>query len=231
MSASALLGARVGDRAWGGLDESVDGKVDDRVDGKVDGRVDGAPRHGEVRMPPELLADLYEPHLIITADYVGPDPRYVDWDRLRREAGAGAPLRHAFSARMLEILVVVLVTGAVIVPITLIASQAVRGAPSPQPTTRVISAPPPSAPLSSAAPSSAPLVISAGRSANPASPNSSGATPVAAGAAAGPNAQGANDRRAERAQSAADRRAERIARHAARARWHGSSAMVAPAGH
>jgi hypothetical protein len=172
-------------------------------------------------MPPELLADLYQPHLIITADYVGPDPRYVEWDRPRREEAAGAPLRHAFSARMLEILVVVVVTVAVVVPITLVASQAVRGAPSPRPTTRIISAPP----------SSAPHTAPVGRSTNPAPPNSSGATPVAAGAAPGPNAQGANDRRAVRAQSAADRRAERVARHAARARWHGSSAMAALAGH
>jgi hypothetical protein len=217
MSASALLGVRVADRAGGGLDESVDGSVG----GRADCRVDAASRHAEVSMPPELLADLYEPHLIITADYVGPDPRYVDWDRLRREAAAGAPLRHAVSARMLEILVVVLVTVAVVVPITLIASQAVRGAPSPQPTTRVTSAPT----------SSAPHATPVGRSANPTSPNSPGATPVAAGAATGPRAHGAIDRRAERARSAADRRAERIARHPTRARWHGSSAMAALAGH
>ncbi len=214
MSASALLGVRVGDRVGGGVDESVGG------------RVGGSFRKAEVRMPPELLADLYEPHLIITADYVGPDPRYVEWDRPLHEAGAGAPLRHAFSARKLEILVVVLVTVSVVVPITVVASQAVLGAPSPQPATRVISAPPTSAP-----PTSAPHATPIGSSANPTSPNSSGATPVAVGAATGPNAQGANDRRAERARSGADRRAERIARHAARARWHGSSAMAALAGH
>jgi hypothetical protein len=222
MSASALLGVRVGDRVGGGLGGGVGGGVDE----SVGGRVDGAPCNAEVRMSPELLADLYEPHLIISADYVGPDPRYVEWDRPRREAAAGAPLRHAFSDRMLEILAVVLVTVAVVVPITLVASQGVRGAPSPQPTTRIVSAPPSSAP-----PSSAPHATPVGRSANPTSPNSSGATPVAAGAATGASAQGANDRRAERAQSAADRRAERIARHAARARWHVSSAMAALAGH
>jgi hypothetical protein len=170
---------------------------------------------------PELIADLYEPHLIITADYVGPDPRYVEWDRPRREAAAGAPLRQACSARMLEITVVVLVTVAVAVPITLIASQAVRGAPSPRPTIRVISAPA----------SSAPHASPAGRSANPVSPNSSGATAVAYRVTTGRSALGTNDRRAQRAQIAANRRAERIARHAARARWHGSPAVAPLAGH
>jgi hypothetical protein len=207
MSASALLGVRVADRAGGGLDESGSRSGG----GRADCRVDAASRHAEVSMPPELLADLYEPHLIITADYVGPDPRHVESDRPRREAAADAPLRDAFSAHMLEIFVVVLVTVAVVVPITLIASQAVRGAPSPRPTTRIISAPP----------SSAPHATPVGGSVSPTSPNSFGATPVAAGAAPGPKAQGANDRRAQRAQSAAGRRAERIARHAARARWHG----------
>jgi hypothetical protein len=187
-------------------------------------------------MPPELLADLYEPHLIISADYVGPDPRYFEWDRPRRDAAAGAPLRHAFSARVLQILVVVLVTVAVIVPMTLIVSQAPPGAPSPRPTIPIVSAPPSSAPPSSvppfsAPPSSAPHASPAGRSANPTSPNSFGATPVAAGGASRPRAQGANGRRGERAQSAADRRAERIARHAARARWHASPALAPLAGH
>jgi hypothetical protein len=209
MSATALLGVRVGAR------------VGANVGGSVGGRVDGAPRSPEVPVAPELLADLYEPHLIITADYVGPDPRYVKWARPRYEAAA-APLRQRLPARVLEILVVVLVTVAAVVPVTLIASQAVRGAPSPRPTIRIISAPP----------SSPPHASPAGLAANPIWPNSSGATPVvAAGAASRPQAQGASDRRGERAQSAADRRAERIARHAARARRYGSPGVATPAGH
>lgn len=34
------------------------------------------PDLAEVAVPPELVADLYNPHLVITAHYVGIDPRY-----------------------------------------------------------------------------------------------------------------------------------------------------------
>jgi hypothetical protein len=61
-------------------------------------------------VPAELVADLHEPHLVVTAEYVGTDPRP------RRRAG---PRRHSFGRTLL----VAFVTAAAVAPLTLALSH------------------------------------------------------------------------------------------------------------
>ncbi|MGO8871939.1 MAG: hypothetical protein ACLQPH_11170 [Acidimicrobiales bacterium] len=83
---------------------------------RLPGRI---PEHlPDVCLPPELLADLHEPRLIITPDYVGRDRRRPGW-RGRRTALWPGP-----SLRARQALAVALVTTAAVVPLTLIASPA-----------------------------------------------------------------------------------------------------------
>jgi hypothetical protein len=74
-------------------------------------------------LPPELLADLCDPRLVISADYVGRD---------RRRPGPVAqrcPSGHRPSSRVRQAIVVMVATTAAVVPLTLIASRAPVQAP------------------------------------------------------------------------------------------------------
>jgi hypothetical protein len=68
-------------------------------------------------LPPGLLADLYDPRLVISADYVGRDRR-----RPRPMAPRGRS-SHGPSLRVRQAIVVVVVTAAAVVPLTLMAAR------------------------------------------------------------------------------------------------------------
>jgi hypothetical protein len=84
----------------------------------------GSPRQTEIDVPPELLADLHEPRLIITPNYVGSD---------RRVSGARRPHRRGFgpSVRLIEVVVIIMATVVAVVPLTLLASHAAVAVSSP----------------------------------------------------------------------------------------------------
>lgn len=88
----------------------------------------------EVYVPPSLLADLHAPDLVITPRYVGPERRL--WSRLPVGA-APSPPDDRRSLRLMEAVVIVLVSVALAVPLTLLAShqiaRAVPAAPAARP--------------------------------------------------------------------------------------------------
>jgi hypothetical protein len=79
----------------------------------------------DVYVSTELLADLHEPHLVITPDYVGPERR-----RRMRATVVDPPafcspprIDRGWFVRLVEIVVVAAATVAVAVPLTLMATQ------------------------------------------------------------------------------------------------------------
>jgi hypothetical protein len=105
--------------------------------------VDGAPPLAGFGLPPalspELLADLHEPRLVISADYVGRDRRRPGTARSGVRVPATRKRRNSW-ARVRDAVLVVAVTAAALVPITLIASHA--GGPSISPLRVTQSVPP-----------------------------------------------------------------------------------------
>jgi hypothetical protein len=91
------------------------------------------PEDIEVVVTPDLVADLHDPTLVISHLYVGPD---------RRRPGRAAPHGHRIHGWRRRSLTVVLLTAAVVVPLTLIAALSV----------------PPTAPGHPPAPATAPTV-------------------------------------------------------------------------
>ena len=73
-------------------------------------------RDVEVVVSPELVADLYDPSLVISPGYVGPDRRRTD----RTESP-----KHGVPQWLRRVFEVVLLTGMVVVPLTMIASRSV----------------------------------------------------------------------------------------------------------
>lgn len=72
----------------------------------------------DVSVPPELLADLYDPQLVIFPEYVGSDRRRAGGSISRIRGGDRRSLRLG------QIVMVILLTVAATVPLTLIASHA-----------------------------------------------------------------------------------------------------------
>jgi hypothetical protein len=65
----------------------------------------------EIYVPPEMLADLHEPRLVITPGYIGRDRR--------RPATSRWGLRHQPKSRLVLVVLVALITSAIVVPLTL----------------------------------------------------------------------------------------------------------------
>jgi len=96
----------------------------------------------EVIVPPDLLADLHDPTLIITSGYVGPERRRTD----RGAGGHTAPPSVAPGAQWLRrILHIVMMTLIVVVPLTWIAARSTPAATTATP-------PPSASPTAAAAP-------------------------------------------------------------------------------
>jgi hypothetical protein len=74
----------------------------------------------EVYVPPEMLADLHEPRLVITPGYIGRDRR--------RPAPSPWPVRRPPRSRLALVVIVALITSATVVPVTL--ALAPRGVPA-----------------------------------------------------------------------------------------------------
>ncbi len=95
------------------------------------------PEDTEVVITPDLVADLHDPTLVITHDYVGPD---------RRRSDRSAPPRRDAPGWLRRTRTVVLLTVAVVVPLTLVSVRSVPPAASePSPTPAVAPATPKSA--------------------------------------------------------------------------------------
>jgi hypothetical protein len=90
------------------------------------------PLRSEIDLPPELLADLNDPRLIITPDYIGIDPRRPGRRPERITGGAGVGLR------MRQIVVTALITATTVVPLTLMATGAPTQAQVAHPTAQVL---------------------------------------------------------------------------------------------
>ena len=86
----------------------------------------GVEVRSEVRVPADLLADLYHPRLVITPDYIGPDRR-----RAHRNAGrVGEGYRDIW--HLVLAVVMVLAVAAALVPLSLLAAREVgRSVPTP----------------------------------------------------------------------------------------------------
>jgi hypothetical protein len=83
-------------------------------------------RDVEVVVAPELVADLYDPSLVISSGYVGPD---------RRRTDRSSPPKSGVPQWLRRVLEVVLLTGMVVVPLTMIAARSVPpAATGPSPT-------------------------------------------------------------------------------------------------
>lgn len=94
-------------------------------------RVDEPAGASDVVITPDLVADLHDPTLVITHGYVGPERRHAD--RRSGEWPTTAGSRPSLARRALS---VVLLTAAVVVPLTMIAARSVppataNGAPTP----------------------------------------------------------------------------------------------------
>jgi hypothetical protein len=154
------------------------------------------PDLADVVVPAELVADLYDPHLVITAHYVGTDPRYRERHSLSLVAGA----------------LVALVSAALAVALTLaLTHPAVGSAEAPSaPTHAVATSPPPTPQPKRGADRAA--RVPAGTTATPSRPatqrSGSGRCQQAAAVASSPTCA---------RPSAVRRRAVRAARAAARA--------------
>ncbi len=90
-------------------------------------RIDGSTLPSEVAVHPDLLADLHEPGLIITPDYVGRDRRLAG---LRPDRNGGRRRSSGPSVRFVHLVLAVVATTIAVIPLTLLASDALGAAPS-----------------------------------------------------------------------------------------------------
>lgn len=92
-----------------------------------------------IYVPPELVADLYAPDLVITPGYIGPSDRGAKArPKPVPEYVAAAASARRLPLRLGEIVVVVLVTVAVAIPLTLIVSGYVGHSAAATPTHRTV---------------------------------------------------------------------------------------------
>jgi hypothetical protein len=205
----------------------------------------------DVYVAPELLADLYEPRLVITPDYVGRDRRF-DPARRRPAAVRDGHLSHPSVAQLLVMGLVAMVTAAVVVPLTLLVSHAGAQPIAARPATQTAPAPlaasagrarrgnrggghhPPAVrAIGPVHPTRTDRLAARNRAGTAATAGLAG-TAGTAGMASPVGAASCNDAtvtavtpRCARAQAADVRRAQRAARQAARAQRHQSAAAAA----
>ncbi len=119
-----------GVQAWPATEGGTDRREAHPVAGPSDGALAVLPRAVVVRpgdldvvITPDLVADLYDPTLIISHGYVGPD---------RRRHDRSAPPEAGIPQWVRQIVSVVLLTAMVVIPLTLIAARSVPPAASGQ---------------------------------------------------------------------------------------------------
>lgn len=198
------------------------------------GRADAATGRLDVYVPPSWLADLHDPRLIITADFVGRDRRFRHRhppSSSRPDVALPSPSEgRGSSLRFHQLLAVVVATVALVVPLTLMASHPSSGSAPAQ------------HPLRVARPAAATDVAAARRPARATGIDEAqvrrlarqptrttdrrGSVAVAASTTAMAMSPGCDTARCARQRVAADRRAQRGAREAARAARRGPAATT-----
>jgi hypothetical protein len=171
-----------------------------------------------VHVPPEMVADLHEPRLIISPDYVGRDRRHGIVHRQPL-----APPRRS-THRLAQAVIVALVTTAAVVPLTLMVAHQAPTATGPGRATRAQVHPATTARTPRVRPARASIASSAGTAARQGRSTDRAAAQSARAAAAA-------DQRAARTARASNRAEQRSAAQAARATRHSAVQAARAARH